>query len=333
MENINQPQQEKNKQKKEKEKEKEKENENENEKEKEKEITKKDRKKTKHLNKDENKKTKKKENKNKGKKRKIQKGVGKEASELPMLRLKCTTGKLFPVKPSSGRWNAMVITDCHFNNTKESWFSTRLIPKTMKKLGELIKSEGVDQLITLGDIFHSKCKSDEYVVQIVKQMADFGVELFMIGGNHDRGKTSRLTKLLPKKYRKKIHIVKNYFMGCLPSNPNEEEIDVVSESKIFDRTYPRVVFAHDAGNNYKLSGKEVVLFLRAIRFGHGWFEDSDLFVTGHTHRNRWFNSENMGSLTPFHMGHFGKVTYGVLKETESGGALKWNVFGFYHMFL
>ncbi|KAJ3439501.1 component of atp-dependent dsDNA exonuclease [Anaeramoeba flamelloides] len=285
--------------------------------------------KTKNINKNMNKSKSKSKSKTKGSK--VRKGVDKETSELPMLRLRCNSGKLVPIKPSSGRWNAMVITDCHFNNTNESWFAPRLIPDTMNKLRELIKSEGVEQLITLGDIFHSKCKSDEYMVQIVEEMAGFGCEMFMIGGNHDRGKTSRLVELLPKKkYEKQIHIIaSDYFMGCFPSQPNEEEVDVKSQNLISERTYPRVVFAHDAGNNYKLAGQEVVMFLRAIRYWHKWFQINDLFVTGHTHTNRWFDSENMGSLGPFHMGHFGKVTYGILKETESGGALKWNVKGFY----
>eukprot|EP01155_Anaeramoeba_flamelloides_P024081 Anaeramoba_flamelloidesa809018_23.p1 GENE.a809018_23~~a809018_23.p1 ORF type:complete len:250 (+),score=46.15 a809018_23:533-1282(+) len=248
-----------------------------------------------------------------------------------MLNLKTKSGTLKKIKPFAGRWNALVITDCHFNYKDDSWFDISLIPQTILKIGKLIQLHGVDQLITLGDLFQSSCNSDEYTKHVVEQIAEFGAEMFMIGGNHDRGKTSRLVELLPKKkYEKQIHIIaSDYFMGCFPSQPNEEEVDVKSQNLISERTYPRVVFAHDAGNNYKLAGQEVVMFLRAIRYWHKWFQINDLFVTGHTHTNRWFDSENMGSLGPFHMGHFGKVTYGILKETESGGALKWNVKGFY----
>ncbi|KAJ6237245.1 transmembrane protein with metallophosphoesterase domain [Anaeramoeba flamelloides] len=269
-------------------------------------------------------KNKKKENRRKRKKK--GKKVIKKKS-LPMFNLKMKSGTLKKIKPFAGRWNALVITDCHFNYKDDSWFDISLIPQTILKIGKLIQLHGVDQLITLGDLFQSSCNSDEYTKHVVEQIAEFGAEMFMIGGNHDRGKTSRLKDNLSKKYATQIHIVTDYFMGCFPSNPNEDEVDVRTENRISQSKYPRVVFAHDAGNNYKLHGKQIEMFLRALKCEHQFFKPTDLLITGHTHENRWFHSEDMGSLSPFHMDQGKYLKYGLLKETESGGALKWKVMG------
>ncbi|KAJ6248523.1 component of atp-dependent dsDNA exonuclease [Anaeramoeba flamelloides] len=251
-----------------------------------------------------------------------------ENTGLPMIRLRSNKSKLVKIEPFSGRWNAIVITDCHFNNGNNSFYPTKLIPKTINKLGKLIRSEEVDQLITLGDLFQNKCKSSEYMLQIVEEMANFGAEMFMIGGNHDRGKTYQLSQKLPKQLKSRVHIISTeYFMGCFPSQPNEDEVDLEIGKSLFQRAYPRIVFTHDAGNYCRLSDPEIELFLRGIKYQHPFFKPSDLLVMGHTHRNRWFGSENMGSLSPFHIGLKSKIRYGRLTETKSGGALKWNVKG------
>ncbi|KAJ6232784.1 transmembrane protein with metallophosphoesterase domain-related [Anaeramoeba flamelloides] len=249
--------------------------------------------------------------------------------ELPMMRLKCIEGQPDHLKPNTGRWNALTISDCHFNDHNDSWHDVNKIPGTLKKLQEVIEEEQIDQLILLGDIFHSTCKNTEYVVEMITKIADMAPSLYIIGGNHDRGKTVRLKKQLPKELlKKKVHICDQYFMLLTPSNLQEKEIDTLGSKSIEEKSFERILLSHDAGNNYKLWDEKIIWFHRAIKYFHKWIKKSDLLITGHTHANKFVFEENMGSVGCFHISNF-HCSAGRITESESGGSLKFKLKQYY----
>ncbi|KAJ3452055.1 transmembrane protein with metallophosphoesterase domain-related [Anaeramoeba flamelloides] len=250
-----------------------------------------------------------------------------EVDGKPLVRIRVIEEQTNTIKPSSGEWNALTISDLHFSDQTDSYFPIKKINETIRFLKKTIKSERVDQLIILGDLFHSTCSNMAFMERTLKKLTKLTKETFMIGGNHDRGKISRLQNRLGSKYlkKKKIHLIENLFLCLTPSDLNQDEISSDQPKKsIKEKIFPRVILTHDAGNESIVSSERVEKFLRSIKHFHEWINPSDLLIMGHTHLNYLEKAENMGSQGPFHAS-LKTISCGRITETQSNGGLKFKL--------
>ncbi|KAJ6227310.1 hypothetical protein M0813_09891 [Anaeramoeba flamelloides] len=242
-----------------------------------------------------------------------------------MLPLTTIGGRIVDLKCES-KWNAIVITDLHFS-AGESYFSKELIPQTFEELGQYIEKEQSKQIIILGDVFHSQSYKSKYHVKIIEDFLQFGLPVYIIPGNHDRTKFLTIEKKLSKKQLSMCTIVnKGFFMRITPNiqeeqeeeenekkeEEEEEQQDLSNCKNVIDlSTFDQIIFTHDAGNGYWLSEKQVIPFLRSIKFHHKQYFDES---SGHTHRLKIAKDEQFGSLSPFHPGSTDGRSYAVVKQ-------------------
>ncbi|KAJ6250744.1 hypothetical protein M0813_15558 [Anaeramoeba flamelloides] len=234
-------------------------------------------------------------------------------------------GKIVDLK-CNPKWNAIVITDLHFSDNK-TYFSKELIPQTFEELGKLIEKEQSKQIIILGDVFHSSCNNINYHLKLIDEFLQFGLPVFIIPGNHDRNKFFTIKKQLNEKQLSMCKIVnEGLFMRITPvieeeeeeeeKEKEEEEIDLSNYKNVINLSlFDKIIFTHDAGNGYWLGKKQVIPFLRAIKFHHKEYcDESSFLLTGHTHRLIIQKDEQFGSLSPFHVGYEEGRSYAVVKQ-------------------
>ncbi|KAJ3442301.1 transmembrane protein with metallophosphoesterase domain-related [Anaeramoeba flamelloides] len=249
---------------------------------------------------------------------------------LQQITLPVTNGKLEKLVTKTP-WNALVITDLHFTNGERCYFATERIPKTIENIGETIEKHNIQQVIILGDLFHGGCDDLEYCGGIIQQFCDFGVPFYIIGGNHDRSVVKKLSEQINEEQQKLCHFVtESLFMEIEPLSSEEElkeetEISLPENGKLLDLgTYNKIVFSHDAGNNFWLKKEETVPFIRSIRLQHKkYFDKKKFLLIGHTHSIQLFKEELFGSISPFHFGHIGFRSYGLVRQIN--GKLKLDV--------
>ncbi|KAJ3450259.1 hypothetical protein M0812_06429 [Anaeramoeba flamelloides] len=214
-----------------------------------------------------------------------------------MLMLTSVGGKIVDLK-CNPKWNAIVITDLHFSDNK-TYFSKELIPQTFEELEKFIEKEQSKQIIILGDVFHSSCNNINYHLKLIDEFLQFGLPVFIIPGTF-----MRIIPVIEEEEEEE------------EKEKEEEEIDLSNYKNVINLSlFDKIIFTHDAGNGYWLGKKQVIPFLRAIKFHHKEYcDESSFLLTGHTHRLIIQKDEQFGSLSPFHVGYEEGRSYAVVKQ-------------------
>ena len=176
---------------------------------------------------------------------------------------------------------ALVITDVHFGRVAPFDVSFEQFKRRFTTVMEL---ENPTVIFTLGDLFQARTQnSAAFMRTLFEFLATFGVDVYCLRGNHDRG----LYRRVNFDGLDRIHVVSPIAL-CLehPEPPAQ--------------TAPRLFLSHDLGNYLKLSDEAVLLWMDTLKttFSYAIAPD-DLLVLGHTHRHATSDTTKCTVIAPF----------------------------------
>jgi metallophosphoesterase superfamily enzyme len=196
--------------------------------------------------------------------------------------------------------NALLTSDHHFSN-KPGYFSIESTEETMKCFSRLIEEISPDQILLLGDLFHYSQQNDQFVLQIMTFFSELEQEIFLIGGNHDKG---LIENQIEEWSKNRFHIYPDFFM-------------------VYETDQEKIWFTHDGNNPYWLSKPEVPGFITNLKKIYSVPEQHWL-ITGHTHLPCLINDNKVASLGCFNVeGHNQQLSYGIAKEV--GGQVSFSL--------
>lgn len=174
---------------------------------------------------------------------------------------------------------ALIFTDshlCKFYPFEENF------AKLKNKILTLIEREHVNTVFTLGDLINIRTEgSDKKYLEIMEIFRNLPVQVFMIGGNHDRHILCKLQSPLPN-----VHIIKTLALGIPHPNPPPG-------------TPKRLILSHDFHNHLRLQLNQIADWLYTFRqtLPH-LINPDDYILTGHTHNTTMLSDEISASLGP-----------------------------------
>ncbi|MFX1284853.1 MAG: metallophosphoesterase [Promethearchaeota archaeon] len=188
--------------------------------------------------------------------------------------------------------NALLISDQHFSDSNQSYFSIESIAPTMACLQRLITKVKPDQILILGDLFHYGQQNNQFVFQIMSFFSELDKEIFMIGGNHDKELIENQIKDWSKN---NFHIYSDSFL-------------------LYEANQEKVWFTHDGNNPYWLDKSEVPDFIISLKKIYK-FSVQHWLITGHIHLPCIIKESKVASLGCFNVeGHNQSLSYGIIKE-------------------
>lgn len=188
--------------------------------------------------------------------------------------------------------NAVLISDLHLVDDGSSYFSMNSIEQTLTVLPALINQVKPNQLFILGDLFHSGQTNNHFVVKVMKMLYEFPLEVFLIGGNHDRG---LIYDLIVGWSKDNLHIFSDFFLT-------------------YETEYDKIWLTHDGKNPYWLEKSMVISFLEALKTVYK-LDKQHWLITGHIHFPCILEANKVASLGCFNVGgHNQPLSYGLIRE-------------------
>lgn len=191
--------------------------------------------------------------------------------------------------------NALLMSDFHFSDNGNSYFSIESNKNTMDFLPILILETKPKQIFILGDLFHFGQKNSLFVSQIMAFFSELDQEVFLISGNHDKVLIENQIKDWSSN---NFHIFPDAFL-------------------LYETHQDRIWFTHDGNNPYWLDKSEVPTFLTSLKRIYG-LEEQYWLITGHTHLPCLVKEMKVASLGCFNTeGHNQLLSYGIVTEVAN----------------
>lgn len=188
----------------------------------------------------------------------------------------------------------LIVTDHHLDRFGEGVEDADFL---LRELSNLLSYFKPDYILMLGDTIEWDSKHPALVFDhLFERLSRFQLPIFLISGNHDR----RFLKEYKKEYPLITIIRDDLAMSIRTAGCNGQ--------------WHRIVFAHDFGNEFHVSGQDKEAFLRWMRdVFNSLFDSSDLLFFGHTHRNILDEEYRCYSIAPFAPSH-GMYDWGIVRE-------------------
>ncbi|EAY08454.1 Ser/Thr protein phosphatase, putative [Trichomonas vaginalis G3] len=181
--------------------------------------------------------------------------------------------------PDLENMRALIFTDshlCRFYSFEDNF------PKLKNYIITLIQRENINTVFTLGDLINIRTEGAENMyLKIFEIFAKLPVQVYAIGGNHDRHILHKLNVDIPN-----IHIISEFALAIPHPNPRPG-------------TPKRLILSHDFHNHLRLTPEKIPDWLYTIRTSlPNLIKPDDFILTGHTHNTVILSDQLSASLGP-----------------------------------
>lgn len=158
----------------------------------------------------------------------------------------------------------LLISDQHFSNDGESYFSEQAIKLTIDNITPLYSKINPDYIFILGDLFHGSQEHNDYFYELFPKLDSLGCPVFILSGNHDRKYYDNIDFMAYKQVR----FIDDYF---------------ITVSFLYNQFQENIVYlTHDGGNGLWLTLEQKKEFLHTLRKTYT-IPESSWLIAGHTH--------------------------------------------------